>query len=212
MITDMSGWMSPLKWLLEFVNGGNNESAKEAMTAEKAVTYAPVYYGVRKISSHVGMLPCNLLLEEGEETNIQRDHQCYKLLRKRPNGYQTPSIWKQQLMTHAIMWGNGRSFIYRKGSRPAELIPLMPDRTITFMQDGEKYHASKPKRDDRFDLLTDMRDKPEEVVCLSDDDVLHLPGFSFDGVEGKSLISMASQSWGLGRSAETRSAKQLAKG
>lgn len=212
MITDISGLMNPFKWLLEIINGGKDGDSDSGVTAGNAITYAPVYYGVRKISSHIGMLPCNLLLETEEETSVQRDHPSYSLMRRRPNGYQTPSQWKQQLMTHAILWGNGRSFIYRVNNRPKELLPLMPDRTITYLVDGEKFHVSKPVRDDRIDLLTDLRDNPNDSIVVSDEDVIHIPGFSFDGVEGKSLIQMASQSWGIGKSAESRSLKQLSKG
>jgi HK97 family phage portal protein len=88
----------------------------------------------------------------------------------------------------------------------------MPDRTITGMIDGEKMHACKPSRDDRFDLLTDMRQSPEDTVIIPDENVLHIPGLGFDGVEGKSLLKIAAESWGLGKGAESRASSQLRRG
>jgi len=54
--------------------------------------------------------------------------------------------------------------------------------------------------------------RPEDLIWLRDEDVWHIPGLGFDGIEGKSLISLAKQSWGIGLDSEKHVAKQQKKG
>lgn len=183
-----TGLFKPLQWFMNYISG--NEEDTRNIAPENAVKSAAFLYGVRKISNNFGMLPCSLYRKKGDSTLVQDSHASHIVLKSAPNAYQVPSIWKQQHMNHALLWGNGRSYISReKGT--LELIPLMPDRTITCMVKGEKIHACKPDRDDRFDLMTDMRQNPEETVVIKDIDVIHTMGFTLDGIEGISLVRMA---------------------
>lgn len=205
--------MKPIQWLIDYMNGNSDEKS-DRVIPEKALTSAAFFYGVRKISNNFGMLPCSLYRRRGDTTTIQESHPSHTILKSTPNIYQVPSIWKQQHMNHAICWGNGRSFILRDQftGKPLELIPLMPDRTITYMQSGEKVHVCKPLRDDRFDLMTDMRRNPEEVVTLHDSDVLHTMGFTLDGIEGISLVKMASITIAGDLAADKHGLSQVKKG
>ena len=183
------------------------------LTEEKAMTYAPVWYGVNKISGHVGYLPlfCYRRLRDGGAKKADM-HDAYSLLKRRPNMYQTAMQFKSQITSHAILWGNGRAAIVREGSTITELIPLMPDRTVTLLVRGEKYHVTQPVKDDRLPLFAEWYDKREKLIVLPDRDVLHIPGFSFDGVAGVSLVEMARRSLSLGMNAEATSEQQLSKG
>lgn len=206
----MSGFANPLRWLVDYIRGAEGEDGP-TMSVERSLTYAPLYYGVRRITNNFAMLPCNLMRKRNGRVDYKSDHAAYLSLSLRPNGYQTPFVYKQQFLSHAILWGDGRSYIHR-GQNGPEYIPLMPDRTITGMIEGEKWHATKPVRDDRFDLLTDMRKHPEETVVLPNSDVIHLPGFTVNGVNGLSLIGLAKQSIGIGLGAEGQASKQIKKG
>lgn len=207
----MSGLANPMKWLIDYVRGVNEDNVDNALSVEKSLTYAPLFYGVRRITNNFAMLPCNLMRKRNGRVDYKSDHDAYTSLSVKPNGYQTPFVYKQQFLSHAILWGDGRSFIHRGNGIP-ELIPLMPDRTVTGMIDGEKWHATKPKRDDRFDLLTDMRKNPEETVLLPNKDVLHLLGFTLNGFSGLSLVGLAKQSLGIGLGAEGQASRQIKKG
>jgi len=144
-----------------------------------------------------------------------KDHWAYRLLRKRPNAYQTPIVFKQTETAKALLWGNSRSYIHRAGMQ-SELIPLRPDATITAMVDGEKWHLTKPDLDDRFggtmgQLIEIMKANQQGLVVLADKDVLHIPGFG-DGVNGYSLFTVARQSLEISLGADSRSARQMTKG
>lgn len=201
-----------LNWLLKWFRGTSDTS--EPMTLEQALSYPPVWHCVSKISGAFAIMPLNVLRygSDRREKTVQEKHPAYRLTRWRPNEYQTPSAWKRQMMVHALMFGNGRSFIRRVGNTPVELIPLPPDRTVTAMDAGEKVHCTIIKRDERLSLFADMRQNPEKTVVFSDADVWHLPGLSCDGMEGLSLIDIARRSWGIGIGAEKQISKQQRKG
>lgn len=202
-------------WLSTWMGGGEGwfaHSDSDKMTADKALTYPPVWHCVSKITGAFMIMPLNLYRNSGRNINKVTSHASYELMRWRPNAYQTPSQWKRQMVCHALLWGNGRSYIRRDGKTPVELIPLLPDRTLTMLMDGEKWHATIINRNDRLSLYADMEQKQEQTIWMRDEDVWHLPGLGFDGVSGKSLIALAKQSWGIGLNAEKHISKQQKRG
>lgn len=191
---------------------GEDYEPDKYMTANRALSYAPVWNCVSRITGAFSVMPLNVHREQGRNKTIQKQHSSYSLFRWRPNAYQTPSVFKQQMMCHALLWGNARSFIVREGTRPVELIPLLPDSTCTVMAEGEKWHGTIVDVEARLRLFRGERLKPDEFIWLPDADVWHIPGLGFDGLEGKSLISLAKQNWGIGLDAEKHVSKQQRKG
>jgi hypothetical protein len=57
-----------------------------------------------------------------------------------------------------------------------------------------------------------MENKQEQTVWMRDEDVWDVPGLGFDGINGKRLISLARQSWGIGLNAERHITKQQKRG
>jgi len=203
-----TGLMKPLKWFLDLFTGETDSN----VSVERALTSAAFFYGVRKITNNFSMLPCHLYKRQNNITEIKDKHPAQLILKESPNAYQVPFVWKQQHLSHAILWGNGASYIYRENGVPKELIPLMPDRTMVWMVDGQKVFTTKPDRDDRFDLVTDMRNNPEQVVSLEDADVFHTMGFTVDGYSGISIVRMAANTLNIDTSADRHSMRQLKKG
>ena len=183
--------------------GFSLEELDERMSASKAIRYAPVWYCTNKISGDVGKLPLICSKISPREVLADTKHPAYRLVQYRPNIYQTAFSWKQQGMGHALLWGNWRSAIIRdQAGNPRELIPLLPDRSDTGLVEGEKWHLTIIDRDDTLSLYHDMISHPEKVIAIEDKDVFHVPGFGFDGVQGKSVFSVAADSFGTGLAAE----------
>jgi HK97 family phage portal protein len=94
----------------------------------------------------------------------------------------------------------------------------MPDRTKTYMVGGEKYHVTNPNMDhDRIaayagDFEAAMTANPETTVVIHDRDVLHIQGFGYDGIEGKSFASVARESISMGLNGQRLATKQSEKG
>jgi HK97 family phage portal protein len=192
---------------------GDDYQPDQWMTANRALSYAPVWNCVSRITGAFSIMPLNIHREQGKNKTIQIRHSSYDLFRWRPNAYQTPAVFKQQMMCHALLWGNARAYILRdENNRPVELIPLLPDSTTTVMAQGKKWHATIADPDARLRLFAGQEILPQDLIWIPDEHVWHIPGLGFDGVEGKSLISLAKQSWGIGLDAEKHSAKQKKKG
>jgi len=96
------GINSLVKWLRSALAG----TQSERVTADRALTYPPVWHCVSKITGAFMIMPLNVHRVVGREKTIQDRHPSYKLMRWRPNSMQTPAQWKRQKMSHAWLWGN----------------------------------------------------------------------------------------------------------
>lgn len=203
----------PVQWLIDFFTGGLQEGDRR-VTADSALSYAPIWYAVNKICNNIGQLPLNFYRRTNDGKERATDDDRHMLLHLKPNAFQTATIFKSQVMSHALLWGNGRAYINRSVRRVLELIPIMPDRTITVLIEGEKYHLTKPAAHDRLNLFESMSDEVglRDVVILKDSEVLHIPGFGYDGIEGLSLLQIAARSWNAGISGDKRYNTQASKG
>lgn len=217
----MIGQWHPLQTfgqLLKQAMSGSEHS--EAITAEKALSYPAVWYGVNKIAGHLSQLPIGIYRRLDEGAERERGHRTAQLLRK-PNAYQTATVFREQHAVHSILQGNGRAAIARVGNGAiTELIPLLPDFTATGMLMGEKLHATRPPADDRvrqfFQTVDQESGKKEEdphgVIMLTDSQVLHVPGLSIDGVSGLPLIEAAHRNLAISLGSERRLSSQMQKG
>jgi HK97 family phage portal protein len=203
----------PVQWLIDFFTGGANEGDRR-VTPDSALSYAPIWYAVNKICNNIGQLPLNFYRRTDDGKERANDDDRHMLLHLKPNAFQTACIFKSQVMSHALLWGNGRAYINRSGRRIAELIPILPDRTITVLIEGEKYHLTKPDAHDRLNLFETLSNETgmRDVIILRDSEVMHIPGFGYDGIEGLSLLQIAARSWNAGISGDKRYNTQASKG
>jgi len=206
-----------LNGLIKWFNG--TDDGVTPVNPHTMLGLAGVWYAMSKISGMVGQMPLEVkrkLPDGGSED--ARNHAAWNLLRWQPNDYQTSDVFKETMQGHAIGWGNGRAVIIRQAGRPTELLPLMPDRTKTYMVGGEKYHVTNPNMDhDRIaayagDFEAAMTANPETTVVIHDRDVLHIQGFGYDGIEGKSFASVARESISMGLNGQRLATKQSEKG
>lgn len=192
-----SSLTAPASWFVDWIRGETGESdSGVAINGKTALMYAPVWSSVNKIAGHLAMLPVHLHEQLDERTAVVANkHPAYRLMKTRPNSLMTAAVFKQTLQAHALLRGNGRAYIERNmRNDPAELIPLLPDRTVTVLVNGEKWHVvTNPE--------TGEKDK------LRDADVLHIPGLGFDGIVGYDLVEFAKNSLGLGLAAEKQASR-----
>lgn len=209
-------FQSPADWVVKWIQGwdwGDGRDEKR-ITSERALTYAPIWYGVNKIAGHLAQLPIYVYKSMDRGAELQLKHPVYRLLR-RPNPYQTSVVFREMLGVHSILDGNGRAAIVRRGNRIVELLPLHPERTVTVMIRGVKVHGTRPSPDDRVRLFFDNiegDDAEDGLILLDDEDVLHVPGLTMNGVTGVPLRDIASRNIGASINAEKRLAFQMDKG
>jgi len=116
------------------------------------------------------------------------------LLKFQPNNFQTAKEFRQAMWTQRVLWGNAYARIRWSGNRPVSMIPLKPEfMTVERGDDGLLYHYSTA----------------DGVKTYSQREIMHLKGFSADGVTGLSALAYARQSLGLSVSADRSAAKSI---
>lgn len=195
-----SGNTRPASWYLEWATGGHRSDAGVAVNGYSALTHCPLWQAVNIIAGDVGQTPVRLLKDEFNE---QRTHPAWKLLRLRPNSLQTPAIYTETIIQWALIWGNGVSWIVRRGSQPTDLIPLRPDclwpELVAF--DDEQvmlYHYTSPTSSRQYTFF------PDEVC--------HIQGLTGDGVWGYALHEIAKNTIGHGLALEKHGNRSFANG
>ena len=202
-----SGQTYVQKWLKDSLDG-EDSSTGIRVTTKSAIGYPPVWYAINKIGGHIGVMPlvCRKRLEEGSEP--AKRHPAYRLLKTRPNKNQSAICFKETLMTHALLMRSGRAAIIREEGRPVELVLMLPDRTVTVMHEGEKWHVTNVPVDDPLeDHVPEKQNRT--YYKIRDEDVLHIPGLSFNGVDGLSLIDIARETFGLGLAGQKATARNF---
>ena len=177
-----------------------------------AMGIPPAFFAHNKLTGDFARLPIDVKKVVGKGAENDLKHDGYRLLRKQPNKIQSPTVFKQQLLSHAIMRGNGRAAIIRNGNGIDELIPMMPERTVTVIHEGLKYHAYKPEDQTKTELFDTWDADDNGYIVFRDSDVLHVSGFSWNGVEGLGLLDLANIVFSTSKEAIKFQNQQIAKG
>lgn len=189
---------SPTTQLLDAL-GVTPSSTGVTITPQRAMALTAVFACVRVLANAVASLPLPVykrLDPVGKEE--APNHPIYSLLHDRPNPEMTSFTFRETLQHHLSLWGNIYAEKEFDGSgRVIALWPLLPDRTRAIRRNGEKL----------FVTTVDNRE-----VALGADQVLHIPGLGFDGLQGYSPIALARQSMGLAAATEEYGARFFGNG
>jgi HK97 family phage portal protein len=189
-------------WLHEAMLGPESATGVH-VSPESALRYTAVLTCVRVLAEGVASLPC-LLYERFEEHGREGkrrapQHAVYRLLHDAPNPHMTALELFEVGMAHCLLWGNAYFEIeWSQGGQALALWPLAPWRVT----------AGMTRRAKTYRLELDG----EAGRVLSDYQVLHVPGFGYDGVRGRSMISLAREAIGLGLAAERYGASVFGNG
>lgn len=178
----------PDKWLTDTLSVSSKSGvAVSELTAMQCTT---VLKCVRILSETVASLPLIVYetLQEGGKDRA-RKHHLFNVLHDLVNPLMTSFEWRETLMQHLTLWGNGYSEIQRNGAgRPIALWPLRPDK-MRVVGDSLKlrYFYTVP-------------DGTEQEIAS--ENILHIKGMSLNGYVGQSLIGYARESIGLSLATE----------
>lgn len=168
--------------LLETLRGGAWLFGEGEVNVQQALRNPAVYRCVTLISSVMGMLPLHLIETETKEK--ARKHDLFKLLHREPNLFQTAYEFRSLMQLRVMTKGNAyarivRSTDVRRGvPRVTQLIPLDPDRV-------------KAKLSASWSMTYEYNPPEGGTVAISAKDMLHLRGFTLDGVLGISMLRQA---------------------
>ena len=168
--------------LLEFIRNGQTTSANRMVRNMAALR------SLSLISNGLGMLPISLY-EAGSNKKVMREHQAHKLIRVKPNPWQTPMEFKSQMQLLLETEGNAYARIIRSGTRPIHLIPFEKGRVQAKL--GGNYRMQYTCTTENGNQLT-----------LDQEEILHIREISFDGVLGLSKRQLSEDVFELAASAQ----------
>lgn len=166
------------------LRGGNMTAAGVAVTPSKALTVGAAYACIRLISSAPATLPLDMKRRVSETVRAAAtDSPAYRLLKTKPNRWQTPSQFKRMMQANTLLRGAGTALKVMSRGQLLELIPLHPDRVTT-------------EQTDDLELVHTYTRKDGRKVTLRQEDVFQLVGLTLDGVHGVTPLTYAREVMG----------------
>jgi len=146
-----------------------------AVSAECALRLSAVLACVERRAEAIGSLPIHL---RDDKKKILKDHPLYAVLHESPNSMQTaPEFWSMQT-AHVDLYGNGISVVTRRNDKSVISIEPTSRPDLCTMQTKGKTG--------RYIYNIDGDEYPA-------DDVLHLKGFSLNGLWGLPRLDLGKE-------------------
>jgi HK97 family phage portal protein len=169
------------------------------ISPDTALQSAAVWACVNILSKSVAQLPWRAMRRlDTHSSEIADGHGLDYVLNERANPEMSAYTFRETLLGHAAVWGNGYAEIERnRAGSIANLWPIEPDRV--WADRGPS--ASNPNRPAR-QLYYRVTNQNEGISELEYTDMFHIHGPSFDGVTGYQTVGYAAQSIGLAMAIE----------
>ncbi len=151
------------------------------ITEQEAMKLSAVSAAIDIVSDSMAKLP--IRIQDLESRQIVRGHPLARILQIRPNEAMTPSVFKKMLEACRLSQGNGYAWIIRnsKTLQPEELIPVAPELVCCWKDSkGQVW----------YDITNPLTGEP---MRLHPADMLHVKGFSHDGIHGMSTLARAAE-------------------
>lgn len=206
---DPSQPLLPWSALMESLGMGRSDAG--VMVNEKqAMRITTAFACVAIISSDLAALPLPVL-QRMPDGSIREatEHRLYPILQFEPNANMTSMVFRSALGASALGWGNSYTFIRRdRAARVVELVPLPSEKTSPVMM-AAKPEAGLVKKKLMYATTATEDGLPS---YLDPENVLHIPGLSFDGYVGMSPIQTCKNAFGIALAAEKFGAQLFGNG
>jgi len=180
--------------------GQQNSRAGVSVTVDSALKVSTVFACLRVLADGIAQVPLKVYREKVDGSKeLAKDHPAYRLLSRRPNEWMTSFEFRQVMMFHAALLGNGCAYIGRIRGVPRELIPLVPGN-----------YAIEQARD--YTLTYRLTGLNGQSTVLPREDVFHLRGPSWTGAAGLDALQVAREAVGLAIATEETHAALHANG
>lgn len=176
---------------------GMSNDAGVHVSEKTALALSALYRGITLLAGSIATQPRHLFERIGQnrrDKKINRDHPAYRLIARRPNGYQNSYQFQFYMVVMMMLWGNFYAKITRNAFyEPVALHPIKPWLVDVRIENGNKVFYVKGKR-------------------YSNNEMLHVFGLSLNGLTGVNPIQYSSQTLGLSLAAEKFQSSALGKG
>ncbi|WP_144149362.1 phage portal protein [Paraburkholderia sp. BCC1884] len=182
--------------LLEYIRRGEIDGNDPR--GMRALRNMAVLRCVTLISEAIGMLPLNLQSSD-EKKQVQTNNPAHRLLKYKPNDWQTPIEFKSLMQLRALLDGQSFARVIWSGNRPIRLIPM--DRG-----------SVKPTLTSTWQISYQYGTPGGDEITLGARDVFHLRDLSLDGVNGVSRIKLSREALELAEQAERAASRTFRTG
>ncbi len=179
--------------------GALPSSAGISVTPESAKRSTAVYACVRLIAGAVSVMPLTIY-ERNDEGRKKSDHDVWWLLNEEPYPILTASTFWDWVISNLLLRGDGIAEILRnRAGQPVGFMPL-PRECVRIERKGHE-------------LVYYISDGISRPYGRIQSDILHFPGFGFNGTCGESVVLRAArQSIGTALAADQFSGEFFANG
>jgi HK97 family phage portal protein len=180
-----SGLANPSGWLVDALSVATASSG-EKVTQEKALGLAAVFSAVAKISEAVGSLPFKVYRMVDDDTVEARGHRSWRMLHDKPNSETDARTYWSTVAAQLLLEGDSLSWKERDPfTGEVESLYLLDNAQFQIEWDGGRKVFKNTQTGRRFGT----------------DEILHIMGFSLNGISGCSRITYCRETLGtaLGR-------------
>lgn len=173
--------------------GANNWSGK-AVSVNAALRLSTVWACVRLLSETIATLPLGFYERQADGSRASATkNSLYRILHSQPNADMTAVQFWEVVVASMLLWGNAYVEKIKSGNRILSLDFLLPDRmSVTRLPSGAMQYRYRP-------FNGEQRIIPEA-------DMMHIPAFSLDGINGLSPVRMGANVMGSAMAADETSA------
>lgn len=178
--------------------GGHKSDAGVPVTQSTVLTLTAVWRAVNLLSGTIAAMPLQVFERKANGSRVHvAGHPAERILRN-PSPLISSFSFKETVQATLTLWGNGYAVIRRDPmGKVLELIPVHPSNVHCFEDENQMYYNVRTK---------------EGLVTIPSRNMLHIPGLSFDGRVGHSVISVMRESMGLGLAAQKFGSKFFGSG
>jgi HK97 family phage portal protein len=174
-----------------------------------ALNSSAVLSAVTILAEDVAKLPWSVFRSaDGEAKREAKDHYLYDLLQE-PNEWMNGLELREMMQVGLILRGNAYAVIRRNyRGIPIAMIPWNPDHVAQWIStDGAIFYRLTGSNIHDLAILQQLG-----TTLVPAEDMLHIRGFSLNGLAGLSRISLAREAIALGLSQEQQAARWMGQG
>lgn len=199
-----------LKWLgapISLTDGdfwsafsGRGSFGGKAVTVDSVLQLATAWSCIKLIAETISTMPLGFFERvKGDGRQSAEDHWAYELLRHQPNADMTAVQFWKAVVTSMLLWGNAYIEKARIGGRIVALNFLLPSRiSKRRLQSGAIEYK--------------YRDFDGKERLIHESDIMNIPAFTLDGVNGLTPMSAGANVFGSATATDEASAKVFGSG
>ncbi len=177
-----------------------------AIDETNALEVPAVWKCVKILEESISSLPLHMYErdESGDARSRGTDHAYYDLMHTQPNPEMSSMQYRGVQIVHLALWGDSYSEKQMTfGGKVEALWPLSPSRVTPRRTNDDSrtlYYEYRPGIE--HGIIDGKRSYSGETILLRRDQVLHIPGMSFNGITGLSPIGYNRESLGLAKATQ----------